>query len=220
MRLNELIRVPQVRLIDEDGNQMGVVSIEDARQRALDTELDLVEIAPNAEPPVCRIMDFGKFKYQQQKKLHEQRKKHHGQEMKQIRIKTFRIDPHDLSIKLKQAREFLEDGNRLLFNMMFKAREHNHADLGRKLLLEEVAKPLEDIAKVDSPPSKQGRRMTMMLSPLPNIQKIVAQRKAREEAEVKAAAKEAAAEAAAPQEDAPAETPDAPEESKPSEAQE
>ena len=182
MRINELIRVPQVRLIDEEGNQVGVVDTEDARERATNEELDLVEIAPNAEPPVCRIMDFGKYKYQQQKKIADQKKKHSGTEMKQLRIKTFRIDPHDLKIKLKKARELLEDGNRLLFTLMFRAREHSHADLGRELLLNQIAEPLSDICKIDQQPNKQGRRMTMMLAPLPNIKKIVAQREVKEEA--------------------------------------
>lgn len=186
--MNEDIRVPEVRLIDEDGTQLGVVGIEDARERAVRAELDLVEIAPKAEPPVCRIMDYGKYKYQQQKKLTDQKKKQHNTEMKQLRIKTFRIDPHDLEIKMRKARKFLEEGHRLLVTLMFRARENNHADLGVELLNTKVAEPLGDIAKVDSRPVKQGRRMTMMLSPLPNVKQIVAKRKAAE-------AKDAAAEA-------------------------
>lgn len=193
MRQNEEIDVPKVRLIDEEGGQIGVVPTADAFERAREVELDLVEIAPNAEPPVCRIMDYGKYKYQQQKKLHDQKKKSHGTEMKQIRIKTFRIDQHDLDIKLKQGRKFLEENHRLLVTLMFRARENSHADLGVELLVERVAKALEDISKVDQRPVKQGRRMTMMLSPLPNIKKIVAQRKA-EEAKAAAAAEKAEAE--------------------------
>lgn len=185
MRINEDIRVPKVRLIDEEGEQLGVVNIEDARERAATEELDLVEISPNADPPVCRIMDFGKYKYQQQKKIADQKKKSQQTEMKQIRIKSFRIDPHDMGIKLKKSREFLEDGHRLLVTLMFRAREHSHADLGVKLLQEQIAAPLQDIAKMDAPPRKDGRRMVMMLSPLPNIKKIVSDRKAREAIEAR-----------------------------------
>lgn len=176
MRMNEEIRVPEVRLIGEEGEQLGIVPVAEAIRKAKEIELDLVEISPTAEPPVCRIMDFGKFKYQQQKKDHEQKKRHHGAEIKQLRIKTFRIDRHDIEIKLKQARNFIEDGNRLLITLLFKAREHSHAEMGEQLLKDEFAKKLEDVAKMDAPPAKDGRRMTMMLSPLPNVQKLVSQK--------------------------------------------
>ncbi len=174
--MNEMIRVEQVRLIGEDGEQLGIMPTGEALARAQSDNLDLVEISPTAQPPVCRIMDFGKYKYQQQKKIHDQKRKHHGVEMKQLRIKSFRIDPHDVKIKLKKAREFIEGGHRLLFTLMFRAREHSHADLAETLLREQFARPLEDIAKVDSPPRKEGRKMTMTLSPLPNIKQILAQR--------------------------------------------
>ncbi len=210
MRLNEQIRVTEVRVIDEDGEMIGVIPTEEAMARATGIEMDLVEIAPNATPPVCRIMDYGKYKYQQQKKRHDQRKRHHGVEMKQIRIKTFRIDPHDLGIKMKRMRSFLEENNRVLISLMFRAREHSHADLGEKLLLEQVAEPLSDVSKIDSRPSKQGRRMTMMLSPLPNVKKIVAARKAREEAAAKRAEREAALQEAASEEVQPVDQRDEP----------
>lgn len=185
--MNDEITVAEVRLLGEDGEQFGVVALADALEKAGSEELDLVEISPSAKPPVCRIMDFGKYKYQQQKKLHDQKKKNHQTDMKQIRIKTFRIDPHDSAIKLKKAREFIEGGHRLLFTLMFRAREHSHAELGVELLKEMFAKPLADVARLDSAPRKDGRRMVMMLSPLPNLPQILKQRE-REEAKAKAEA--------------------------------
>jgi len=199
MRMNELIRVPQVRLIGEEGEQLGIVDTEDALRRAQAESLDLVEISPTATPPVCRIMDFGKYKYQQQKKQHDQKRKHHGQELKQLRIKSFLIDPHDIGIKLKKAREFIEDGHRLILTLMFRAREHSHSDLGEKLLVAQFAQSLADVAKIDAPPRKDGRRMTMTLSPLPNLKQILAQR----ERERAAAAKRAASESARTQVESP-----------------
>jgi translation initiation factor IF-3 len=181
MSMNEEIDAPEVRLIDEDNQQLGIVKLQEALARAKEAELDLVEISPSATPPVCRIMDFGKFKYQAQKKEHDQKRKHHGVEMKQIRIKTFRIDMHDVGIKLKQAKKFLEAGHRLLFTMMFRAREHNHSDIGAELLVKEFANPLAYIAKLDSQPRKEGKKMTMSLSPLPNFKQIAAQLRKEEE---------------------------------------
>ncbi len=188
--MNEEIRVPQVRLIGEEGGQLGIVDIKEAQRLAREAELDLVEISPTAAPPVCRIMDYGKYKYQQQKKVHDQKKKTQASEIRQLRIKTFRIDPHDLGIKLRKARAFIESGSRLMVNLMFRSREHSHADLGEQLLMQQLAKPLEDVAKVEAAPRKDGRRMTMTLAPLPNLKKILSQRLAKEEAERRAAERE------------------------------
>ena len=203
--------MPQVRLISDSGEQLGLVNVEDALKRAQAEELDLVEISPTAVPPVCKLMDFGKYKYQVQKKEHDQKRKTHGMELKQIRIKSFLIDPHDVEIKLKQARTFVEEGHRVVFTMMFRARENQHADLGETLLNEKFAKGLADVSKVDSPPAKDGRKMTMSLSPLPNLKAILTQRTRAAQAAQKAALAEsarlqasAAAEAAAPAIEAPA----------------
>ena len=185
--MNEMIRADEVRLVDDKGEQVGIVPFEDALKQARDKDFDLVEVGPMSQPPVCRMMDFGKYKYEQQKRLHEQRRKQHAAEIKQLRIKTFRIDPHDIGIKLKKAREFIELGHRLLLTLMFRAREHSHADLGEQLLLEKFAEPLSDIAKVESPPRKDGRRMTMTLAPLPNLKQILKERKRKEKAEAEAA---------------------------------
>lgn len=192
LRLNEQIRADEVRLIGEDGEAIGVVPLSEAFERARAAELDLVEISPTAKPPVCRIMDYGKFKYQQAKREHEQKRKHQASELKQLRIKSFRIEAHDVGIKRGKARQFIEAGHRVLFIMMFRAREHSHADLGEQLLLEQFAKPLADVSKMDSSPRKDGKKMTMTLAPLPNLKQILA---AREKEEVKAKAEAARLEA-------------------------
>ncbi|MDR0361413.1 MAG: translation initiation factor IF-3 [Planctomycetota bacterium] len=181
LRLNEQIRADQVRLIGENGEPIGIVSLSDAQERARTAELDLVEISPTAQPPVCRIMDYGKYKYQMAKREHEQKRKHQASELKQLRIKSFRIEPHDVAIKRNKARQFIEGGNRVLFTMMFRAREHSHANLGEELLLEQFAKPLSDVAKMDSRPRKDGKKMMMTLAPLPNLKQILAAREKEEE---------------------------------------
>ena len=181
LRLNEQIRGDQVRLIGEGGEAIGVVPLTEAQERARTAELDLVEISPTAKPPVCRIMDYGKYKYQQTKREHEAKRKHQISELKQLRVKSFRIEPHDVGIKRNKARQFIENGNRVLFTMMFRAREHSHADLGEQLLREQFAQPLSDVAKMDSPPRKDGKKMTMTLAPLPNLKQLIAARGKEEE---------------------------------------
>ncbi len=192
LRLNEQIRCEEVRLIGEEGEALGVVPLAEASSRAREAELDLVEISPTAKPPVCRIMDYGKYKYQQAKREHEQKRKHVASELKQLRIKSFRIESHDVNIKRSKARDFLEAGHRVLFVMMFRAREHSHADLGELLLKEQFALPLSDVAKVDAPPRKDGKKMTMTLAPLPNLKQILA---AREKEDNRKKAEEARLEA-------------------------
>lgn len=178
MRLNQEIRnVKEVRLIGENGEMAGVVPIEKAMSMARQAELDLCEISPTAKPPVCRIMDFGKYIYQQKKKEHDNLRKHQAHEQKQLRLRSFRIDKHDLEIKVRQTRFFIEGGNRVLFTLQFRARENDRPELGRELLLQ-IFKAVEDIATITAQPSKEGKRMTMLLSPVANIEKIVAKRKA------------------------------------------
>ena len=186
MRLNDAIKgVDEIRLIGEDGDMIGIVPLMKAKDIANKAELDLCEISPNATPPVCRVMDYGKFLYQQKKKEHDNQKKSQGQDQKQIRIKSFRIDPHDVTIKLKATRKFIESEHRVLITLMFRARENDHPELGRDLLIENFFKPLEDVATMVSPPRKEGRRMTMTLAPVPNIAKILKQRKDEEARKVK-----------------------------------
>ena len=182
LRMNEQIRIEQVRLIGEDGEALGIVKTMDALIKARQAELDLVEISPTATPPVCRIMDYGKFKYQQQKREHDQRKRQVGIELKQLRIKSFKIGVNDIRIKQRQARQFLEAGNRVMLTLMFRAREHSHAPQAEDILKKQFAEVLADIAKVDSPPRKEGRKMNMTLAPLPNLKEILAKRAREEEA--------------------------------------
>ena len=163
LRVNDLIRISPVRLIDENDAQVGVVELDDAKSRAKAAGLDLVEVAPQSRPPVCRIMDYGKWKYHQRKK--EQKAKSHAKqsELKGVRLRPS-IDDHDLDIKVAHARSFLEDGNKVQFVMLFKGRQMAHQDIGRRTMQDIVAK-LEEVSKVEAFPKMMGRRMTMVLAP-------------------------------------------------------
>jgi translation initiation factor IF-3 len=169
--VNEDIRVPNVRLIDEDGEQVGIVPLEEAMAKANEAELDLVEVAPNAEPPVCRIMNFGKFKYEQQKREHAQRKKSHQTELKELRLgRSTKVEEHDLDFKCKKAREILSKGHRLQVYLQLRGRELAHAEVGAETLAH-FAENLSDVAKVENRPRQDRRRVTMLLAPLPNAGK-------------------------------------------------
>ncbi|MFN3532411.1 MAG: translation initiation factor IF-3 [Candidatus Brocadia sp.] len=158
--MNERIRSTTVRLIDENGVQVGVVSKEEAIAKAKSVELDLVEVAPEADPPVCRIMNYGKFKYKQKKKLHQ---KQHVVQLKELRLRP-KTGEHDIQTKIRQARKFLENKDRVLINIMFKGRERAHAELGNEIL-KQIADALEDIAKVEKDKISDDRRMGIILSP-------------------------------------------------------
>ena len=160
MRINERIRSSMVRLIDENGVQVGVISKEEAIAKAKGVESDLVEVAPDASPPVCRIMNYGKFKYKQKKKTHQ---KQHVVQLKELRLRP-KTGEHDIQTKIRQARKFLENKDRVLINMMFKGRERAHAELGDEIL-KQIAAALEDIAKVEKDKISDERRMGMILSP-------------------------------------------------------
>jgi translation initiation factor IF-3 len=140
--------------------QVGVISKEEAITKAKGVELDLVEVAPDASPPVCRIMNYGKFKYKQKKKLHQ---KQHVVQLKELRLRP-KTGDHDIQTKIRQARKFLENKDRVLINMMFKGRERAHAELGDEIL-KQIAAALEDIAKVEKEKISDERRMGMILSP-------------------------------------------------------
>lgn len=150
-----------MRVIAEDGEQLGILPTSKALQRAIDVELDLVEVAPNATPPVCRIMDFGKYQYEKSKKEKEGKKKQHQVTVKEIRMRP-KTDKHDLETKLKQARKFLEHRNKVKFTVIFRGRELAYKDMGRDLL-ERVVETLEEISEIETPIKMEGRRMTMML---------------------------------------------------------
>ena len=160
-RINEQIRVSSVRVIAADGTQLGVMTTDKAMEQARQADLDLVEVAPNERPPVCRIMDFGKFKYQQKKRQH----KSHSHQMK---IKEIRVRPktgdHDLNVKVGKAREFLEHKDKVIVSVMFRGRELAHIEEGRKVIDEILAK-LDDVSKVESIPIHHGRRMICTLAP-------------------------------------------------------
>jgi translation initiation factor IF-3 len=155
-----------VRLIDENNEQVGIVDVRDAQTRARAAGQDLVEVAPNSRPPVCRIMDYGKWKYAQKKKEQKAKAKRHETELKEIRIKTPKIGQHDLDLKVKRAREFIERGDRVQFSLRFRGRELAHVDEGRRLF-GQIKEDLGDISKIERDCSFQGRRMTMMLAPRP-----------------------------------------------------
>jgi len=160
LRINERIRSSTVRLIDENGVQVGVITKEEAIAKAKSVESDLVEVAPDASPPVCRIMNYGKFKYKQKKKTHQ---KQHVVQLKELRLRP-KTGEHDIQTKIRQARKFLENKDRVLINMMFKGRERAHAELGNEIL-KQIAVALEDIAKVEKDRISDERRMGIILSP-------------------------------------------------------
>ena len=162
LRINDRIKAPQVRLIAEDGAQLGVVAVEEALKRAREVSLDLVEVAPQLEPPVCRLMDYGKFRYEQKRKKGQSAQKHHHvSKLKELRLYP-RTQQHDVEVRLRQARRFLERGDKVLVTMIFRGREMTHIDLGRKVL-EEFAVKLGDIAKVEQMPKLDSKRMGMVL---------------------------------------------------------
>ena len=161
-RLNEDITSSEVRLISEDGEQLGVVSIEVALEKAREVGLDLIEVGPNTKPPVCKILDYGKLKYEEKKKQQLSKKKQHVIKVKEIRLRP-RIDDHDLMTKLNQGRKFLLDGAKLKVTLMFRGREMARVDLG-KLVMEKVLEELSDVAEVEKDIPLEGRRMSMILN--------------------------------------------------------
>ena len=162
-RINERIRGGDIRLIGADGENVGVVSPERALQMAEAAGLDLVEISPNATPPVCKIMDFGKFKYETQKKEAEARKKQKIIEVKEVKFRP-NTDTHDYEVKMRNVFKFLENGDKVKITLRFRGREMAHQNLGRELL-ERVAKDTEEVGKVENFPKMEGRQMVMMIGP-------------------------------------------------------
>ena len=161
--MNERIRSPQVRLVGVDGEQIGVVSTQEALQRAREADLDLVEVAPQANPPVCRIMDYGKFKYERDIRQKEARKKQSRTELKEIKFRP-KIDAHDYGTKKGHVERFLRGGHKVKVTIMFRGREMTHTDLGRKILDRLVA-DVGEMVTVESMPKQEGRNMIMVISP-------------------------------------------------------
>ena len=161
--MNERIRVSEVRLIDQENQQLGIVPTTQAMTTAREAGLDLVEVAPTSEPPVCRIMDFGKWKYEQKKRDHKAKQKQHHVVLKEVRLRP-KIDEHDRMTKLRKARGFLEKGGKVQFTMLFRGREMAHLDIAINIF-KEIEKSLENIGKVEVMPRRLGRRMTMIMAP-------------------------------------------------------
>lgn len=164
-RVNDKIRAPEIRLIGAEGENVGVVHPAKAMQMAIDAGLDLVEISPNANPPVCKIMDFGKFKYETQKREAEARKKQKIIEIKEVKFRP-NTDTHDYDVKMRNVFKFLENGDKVKVTLRFRGREMAHQNLGRELL-ERVAADTKEIGKVENMPKMEGRQMIMLIGPLP-----------------------------------------------------
>ncbi|AKE64181.1 Translation initiation factor IF-3 [Microcystis aeruginosa PCC 9806] len=162
-QINERIRFPEIRVIDSDGSQLGIITPAEALRVAEEKELDLVLVSETAIPPVCRIMDYGKYKFEQEKKAREAKKKQHTADIKEVKMR-YKIDEHDYNVRVNQAQRFLKAGDKVKATITFRGREIQHSNLAEELLAR-MAKDLEDVAEVQQAPKKEGRNMMMMLSP-------------------------------------------------------
>lgn len=162
-RINRQISVPQVRLVDENGEMIGVVATAEAVRRAEAAGLDLVEVSPNAEPPVCKILDYGKYKYELQKKAHEARKKQKIIVVKEIQIRPT-IEKNDFEVKVRNIHKFIDEGDKVRISLRFRGREITHNDIGFKLM-QDVQEALGEKVKIESPPRLEGKQITMMVAP-------------------------------------------------------
>jgi translation initiation factor IF-3 len=162
-RYNEFIQSPKVRVIDGDGENLGVLNTRDAIQQAFEVGLDLVEVSPNADPPVCKFLDVGKFRYEAQKKANLARKSQKTQEIKEIKMRP-NIDDHDYDTKMKAMHRFIEEGDKVKVTLRFRGRELSHQQLGMNLL-KRVQEDIAEVAKVEAYPRMEGRQMLMVVSP-------------------------------------------------------
>ena len=161
--MNNEINAPQVRVVNADGDMVGVISVEEGVELADDVGLDLVEVSPNADPPVCKILDYGKYKYAEQKKANEARKKQKTIDIKEIKMRPG-IDEHDYQVKMRSVRRFLDGGDKVKMTIRFRGREMAHLDLGMKVL-DRVREESDELAKVEQFPKTEGRLMTMVIAP-------------------------------------------------------
>jgi len=161
--VNDQIEAPQVRVVDADGEMVGVISVEEGVELAYDSGLDLVEVSPNADPPVCKVLDYGKYKYEAQKKANEARKKQKTIDVKEIKMRPG-IDEHDYQVKMRSVRRFLDEGDKVKMTIRFRGREMAHQELGMKVL-DRVRDELEELVKVEQFPKSEGRLMTMVIAP-------------------------------------------------------
>jgi translation initiation factor IF-3 len=162
-RVNGAITSPQIRCIDENGEQLGVIPVEEALLRAENVDLDLVEVQPNVDPPVCKILDYGKFKYEAQKRANEARKKQKVVEVKEIKFRP-NIDEHDYQVKMRNVRKFIDGGDKVKVTLRFRGREMAHQELGAQLLTR-VREEMEEMSRVEAMPKMEGRQMVMVLAP-------------------------------------------------------
>lgn len=170
MRVNQEIRAPNVRVVSHDGEQLGIMAIKDALKLAQDQTLDLVEVVSTSSPPVCKIIDYGKFRYDQTKREKESKKSQHQVKVKEIKL-SLNITEHDLDTKLRHAKEFLEKGNKVKVSCMFRGREMMHQDLGNRLISRTISS-LEDIAWIETPAKMYGRVLSMILAPSAKKKKV------------------------------------------------
>jgi translation initiation factor IF-3 len=161
--VNEQIRIPEIRVIDPEGEQLGVMATQEALKIAEERGLDLVEIAPNSRPPVCKIMDFGKFKYEQSKKARESKRKQHTTHLKEIKIRP-KIEEHDLQFKLRNAEKFLNERDKVKITIVFRGREMEHIDMGRKIL-DRIVNQFTNIAIIEKDAVQVGKMISMILGP-------------------------------------------------------
>ena len=161
--MNNEINAPQVRVVNADGDMVGVISVEEGVELADDVGLDLVEVSPNADPPVCKILDYGKYKYAEQKKANEARKKQKTIDIKEIKMRPG-IDEHDYQVKMRSVRRFLDGGDKVKMTIRFRGREMAHLDLGMKVL-DRVREEIDELAKVEQFTKTEGRQMTMVIAP-------------------------------------------------------
>lgn len=169
VRVNREIRAKEVRVIDPDGKQLGILPLVEALRAAANAELDLVEVSPKSDPPVCRIMDFGKFKYQQSKKAQEAKKKQAVVHLKEVKLRP-KTEEHDLEFKLRHIERFLKEGNKTKVTLIFRGREITHAELGKQMM-ERIIERTKEWGKVEQPPKFEGRNYIMILAP-PTGQKV------------------------------------------------
>ncbi|MCR4402845.1 MAG: translation initiation factor IF-3 [Firmicutes bacterium] len=163
LRVNEAIRAREIRLIDENGEQLGIMVVREGLRIAAERGLDLVEVAPSAKPPVCRLLDYGKYKYEQAKRDREARKKQRTMDIKEVRM-TPKIEGHDFQVKVRNAQKFLQDGDKVKATVRFRGREIVHADIGRALLLD-LAEEVKDYGVIEREPKVEGKHMIMVLAP-------------------------------------------------------
>ncbi len=161
--INERIRFPKIRVIDADGAQLGIMLPREALEIAYEKELDLVLVSDKADPPVCRVMDYGKYKFEQEKKAREAKKKQHTVDVKEVKMR-YKIEEHDYNVRIAQAKRFLGDGDKVKATIMFRGREIQHSDIA-EVLLKRMAGDLQEFAEVQQAPKKEGRNMMMLLAP-------------------------------------------------------